>query len=250
MMRKQILLLTLIVIVLMPLTSSALAGDGVAVSSSIDFFSRYVWRGLDIANTPSLQPSLSVGASGLEFGAWGAYALSNEAFDADEIDFWLSYTGEMKSGVSVTGLVTDYYFPNAGIDFFNFNNYDAVKNDTIPDPGAHTFELGLSVTGPSSFPVTLSGYVNIYNDAGSNTYFQLDYPVAAKETELNFFCGVAGGSKDNPGYYGADDVSVINLGVNAVRAIKVSESFTIPLSVSLIVNPKAEITHLVAGMSF
>ena len=70
-----------------------------------------------------------------------------------------------------------------------------MKDDTIPDPGAHTLEVGLSVTGPSTFPITLSGYVNVYNDAGSNSYFQADYPVAVSETELTFFCGVAGANK-------------------------------------------------------
>jgi len=157
---------------------------------------------------------------------------------------------ELNNGVSFSLLATDYYFPNAGIEFFNFNDYDAVIDDTIPDPGAHTMEMGMSITGPESFPVTLSGYLNVYNDAGTNTYFQLDYPVTVNETNLSFFCGVAGGSEDNPDYYGADELAAINLGVTAVREIKVSESFSLPLTISLIVNPKAEISYLQTGVSF
>jgi hypothetical protein len=232
------------------MSAAAIAGETATVSTSVDLYSRYVWRGADIANTPSIQPSLAVSYRGCELGAWGAYTLSNQASGTDEIDFWLGYTHSAGKDVSVTAIATDYYYPNAGIDFFNFNNYDAVKDDTISDPGAHTIELGVIVAGPPSFPLSVSGYVNVYNDAGSNTYFQLDYSVTVDNTDLNFFCGATGGSKDNPGYYGSDNFAVINTGVTATRNIPVSDRLSVPLTVSFIVNPKAEISYLVVGMSF
>lgn len=240
----------LISFLLTGIAAGTAAAEKVAVNTGVDLYNRYVWRGLDIANTPSVQPSLSAGISGFECGVWGAYTLSNQTSESDEIDFWLGYTREFNQGASVSLLATDYYFPNAGIDFFNFNDYDAVDDDDNPDPGAHTLEVGLSVTGPESFPVTVSGYVNVHNDAGNNTYFQVDYPVTAGDTELGFFCGFTAGSEDNPGYYGTDEFSVINVGVSAVRDIKVSESFSVPLTVALVVNPEAEISHLLVGMSF
>lgn len=241
----------LLLILVSVLAASTVAQDNaVTVSTGVDLYNRYVWRGLDIANTPSIQPSLAVDYAGFEFGVWGAYTLSNEASASDEIDFWLSYTRDFPSGVSITAVATDYYYPNTGIDFFNFNNYDAMRRDTIPDPGAHTFELGLSVTGPETFPVTLSGYVNVYNDAGNNAYFQADLPVNLNETGLTLFCGAAAGSEDNPDYYGVSKFRAINVGVTAVRDITVSESLTVPLTMSFILNPDAEISHLVVGVSF
>jgi len=238
--------LTLIVALL----AISAAGDDVSVSTSVDFYNRYVWRGMDIATTPSIQPTVALDCGGLEFGIWGAYTLSNQASESDEIDFWLSYTATLNGGVSITGIATDYYYPNHGIRFFNFNNYDATIDDTVSDPGAHLIELGLSVSGPEAFPATVAGYINVYNDAGSNTYFQVDYPVTVNETALNLFCGVAGGSKDNPGYYGTDNLQAINMGVTASREIAVSESFSMPLNVSFIVNPKEEMSYLVVGLSF
>ena len=92
--------------------------------------------------------------------------------------------------------------------------------------------------------------MNVYNDAGSNTYFQLDYPVEIGGTALDLFCGVAGGSEDNPGYYGTDKLNAINIGVTAGRDIAVSENFSIPLTISFIVNPRSEISYLLAGLSF
>jgi hypothetical protein len=226
------------------------SAEGVTVSSSVDFYNRYVWRGLDIATTPSIQPALSVSFCKFEFGTWGAYTLSNNASGSDEIDFWFSITHALENSVSFTAMITDYYFPNDSVSFFNFNNYDAVKDDTVSDAGAHTLEVGLSITGPESFPITLSGYINVYNDKGNNSYFQIDYPVTVNETELGFFCGVAGGSKKNDGYYGTDKLNVINIGVTASRDIEVTESFALPFSVSFIVNPRAEISYLLVGMSF
>ena len=181
---------------------------------------------------------------------WGAYTLSNQSSASDEVDFWLSYGVEMESGVAFTAIATDYYYPNAGIDFFNFNSYDAVDNDGLPDPGAHTVEIGLSVTGPATAPVTVSGYVNVHNDAGNNAYFQIDYPVAVNGTDLNFFCGAAAGSKDNPDYYGTDNFAVINLGVTASRDLELSETFSLPLTVGFILNPKAEVGNVLVGFSF
>ncbi len=248
--KKQAFRISLFIFLTMLSTINVVAENGIAVNTSLDLYNRYIWRGLDIAHTPSLQPTLSVAGRGLELGAWGAYTLSNDASASDEIDFWLSYTHAIEDKLSLTAIATDYYFPNAGIKFFNFNNYNAVIDDTIPDPGAHTLEIGLSITGPPSFPAVLSGYVNVYNDAGSNAYFQIDYPVVLNETDLTFFCGAAAGSKDNPDYYSADKFSVINVGVTALREIKVSDSFSLPLTVSFIVNPKAEISYLLAGVSF
>lgn len=230
--------------------ASAAAGDALSVNTSADLYNRYIWRGLDIESTPSIQPTLSVSGHGAELGAWGAYTLSNQSSGSDEIDFYLSYTKGFKNGVSISPIATDYYFPNAGIKFFNFNDYDAVISDSIPDPGAHLLEIGLSVTGPEAFPVTLSGYVNVYNDAGNNTYFEADYPVTVEGTDITLFCGASAGSTENPAYYGTDDFAVINLGVMASRPLHLSNDVSIPLTVGWILNPKVEVSNLVVGLSF
>jgi hypothetical protein len=248
--RSTVYRFVVIVILLVGAAAPAMAGDAVTVNIGADLFNRYVWRGLDIASTPSIQPALSVGMAGFELGAWGAYTLSNQESASDEVDFYLNYTYGLENGVSVAPIVTDYYFPNAGRRMFNFNDYDAVANDSIPDPGAHTLELGLSITGPEAFPVTLSAYVNVYNDAGNNTYFELDYRVTVNGTDVTFLCGAAGGSTKNPGYYGTDDLQVINIGVTASRPLGLSEKFSLPLTVGFILNPNAEVSNLLVGLSF
>lgn len=245
------LLITIAIILLASIISigPATAGEVVDVSAGVDIASRYVWRGADIASTPSFQPSLAVGYGGFELGAWGAYTMSNQQSESDEIDFWLSYTVVTNSGMSITGLVTDYYYPNAGIKFGNFNDYDDVTGEGDPDPGAHLLEAGLSISGCEKFPLTFSAFYNFHNEAGNNTYFEVSYPVATASGELNFFVGATGGSKDNPDYYGADAFAVINMGVTASREIEFSESFSAPVSVSFILNPRQEISYLVFMLS-
>ena len=139
----------------------------------------------------------------------------------------------------------DYYYPSAGIKWTNFNNYD----DTT-GAGAHTLEAGLVLAGCEKFPLTVSAYMNVYNDAGSNVYFQLDYPVCVGETPLNFFIGAAAGSEENPAYYGTEKFNVINLGVKASRSIKITEDYSLPVSVTFAINPRSEISYLVFGLTF
>lgn len=238
------------VLLIILLSTGLGASEKLTVNTGVDLYSRYVWRGMDFGDAPSIQPALSVSYVGFELGAWGAYTLSSREDKFSEIDFWIGYSHEFENSMSIGAVITDYYLPYLGIGIFNFNNYDAVDAEGDPDPGAHTLELGLSFTGPRSFPVTLSGYVGVYNDAGNNTYFQIDYPFAVGETDLTVFCGAAGGSNENPGAYNTEDFAVINVGFSAERSIKMTERFSLPLSLAFILNPNDEISYLVAGVKF
>lgn len=215
----------------------------IGITAGADLVSRYVWRGMDIGKSPAIQPTLSLNKGGFEAGIWGSYALNETASDSDEIDVWLGYTFNLKS-LSFTTLVTDYYFPNSGLKFGNFNDFD--------DPngaGAHTLEAGVTISS-ESFPVSLSAYSNFHNDAGNNTYYQLDYSTQVTDYEISLFCGFTPGSDENPDYYGADSFSVINLGVKADKQIKITEEFSVPISISFLVNPEIDQTYLIFTMSF
>lgn len=238
----------LLLLLLLPagicLTQSASAGD-LALTASADLMSRYNWRGLDFGDAFSVQPALKCQAGGWKLGFWGSYSS-----EFDEIDTWTSYTVSTSNAGSFTALVTDYYFPSAGIRYFDFNDYDD------PDgAGAHLIELGLSWSGPSSFPITLSGYMNVYNEAGNCTYFQADYVTKVQDVDLGLSIGATTGSTDNPVFYGSaerpvDDLQVINIGVKATRMLALSEGHELPLSVAFILNPQQEVSYLVLGLSF
>jgi len=221
-----------------------LAQESLEVSVGVDFVSRYIWRGLNVGDSPSIQPAVTFSKEGFEFGAWGAYSMSNQITDGDEIDFWAGYSFEVGDGGSLGFILTDYYFPNAGVEFSNFNNYDDEDG-----PGAHLLEIGTSLTLPGSFPLSVSGYVNFFNDAGHNAYVQLDAPVTVGETSLDLFAGFTPGSEDNPDLYGTDSFAFINLGLTATKEVPITETFSLPVFGTLILNPNDDIFHFVLGFS-
>ncbi|HCY76670.1 MAG TPA: hypothetical protein DHV28_12190 [Ignavibacteriales bacterium] len=229
------------------ITGISFAQD-LSLSAGADVVSRYIWRGINVNDAINIQPALSLSVSGFSVGFWGSYSLSNNSSEniyGQELDTWLGYSYAFENGMSIGAIVTDYYFANAGIKWGNFNNYDDPEG-----PGAHTIETGLLLRGPDSFPISLSGFINVYNDAGSNTYFQVDYPATVGDVPLNFFVGASAGSEENPGYYGTETFNVINVGVKATKSVKITEDYSLPVSVTFLINPRAEISYLVFGLTF
>jgi len=236
-------LLVFIFITTLFASTNLFAQSNVDINAGADVVSRYVWRGIDFGNSPAMQPSLSFAYSGLELGFWGSYTFNETASGSDELDAYISYSFDIES-VSISALVTDYYFPNAGIKLGNLNNYDNEDG-----AGAHLLEAGLSISS-EKFPFAISAYYNFYNDAGNNTYFQIDYPFTAGEYELGIFCGATTGSEENPAFYGSENFSVINVGIQASKSIKITTDFSLPVFAAYSINPKIEQSYLVFGISF
>lgn len=221
-----------------------------SVDAGSDFVSLYVWRGLNVNDQPNIQPYLNFGYAGFQAGFWGSYGIGhlnstddNYAFKS-EIDTWLGYTLEIKNTLNISAIVTDYYFPNGGIRIGNFNNYNN-KNG----PGAHTLEAGLTFTGTECFPLSLSGFVNVYNDRGNNTYFEIAYSTMLNDFSIDISAGAAGGSKNNPEYYGTEKFNLIQLGLKISKLINVSDTFSFPVFCSYLLNPNSENAYLVFGIS-
>jgi hypothetical protein len=218
---------------------------GLNVNLGVDIMSRYIWRGLLKNNAPSIQPNLSVNRGGFTAGFFGAYTFSNSVTTVDENDFWVQYSKTLSNLWTITAKMTDYYYPMAGKQLFNFND-----SDNEEGPGAHVLEAGVVLNGPQTFPVTLSVYKNMFNDAGQNMYYELAYGTNVKNTMLSFFAGATPGSTENPGYYGTDRFALINVGVAAVKLVKISDSIMLPFYVVYGMNPDFEISGLVVGISF
>lgn len=200
-----------------------------SVSGSADFVNRYLWRGLDFGNTFSIQPSIALAAGDFEIGFWGSYPFTNTAGGNEEMDLYLGYT---LGDFSV--LLTDYYFPLSG---GKYGNYD--------DPGSHTIELGLGYGGSAAFPISVSGFINVYNDNDNTIYFELGYSTVVSEVGVNLFVGGTPGG-DNA-FYGTTGFNLINIGVTASKEIKITEEFSLPIFSSYILNPNQEIGYLVFG---
>lgn len=212
------------------------------ISLNTDFVNRYIWRGIDLGgNTPSIQPTLSLAAGNFNVGFWGAYSLSDPA-GLNEIDFYASYSFELSSSGSLNIGFTDYTNPNSGTKIGNFNNYDNPNG-----PGAHFIELNANYNGPESFPLSLSLNYFLHNVANNPFYFQVGFTTSINDVGLNLFVGGTPG--ESGGYYGVTDFSLINVGFKASKEIKITDSFSIPLSGSVILNPASEDLFYVVGIT-
>lgn len=245
---------TLLLFIFLMMPASSFAQE---IVLGADFVSRYVWRGFDLgANAPSLQPNVALVAGGLTVGFWGAYSFSNEEA-LDEIDFYASYAFNLgENGGALSIGFTDYMNPNSGVPLSNFNNYDAVPDegeDALEGgPGAHFIEINAGYSGPESFPISLSLNVFAYNVEKNPLYFQVGYNTAVSDVGLSFFIGGTNGQSDleysETLFYGTDKFDITNVGFTASKSITITESFSLPIFGSVIVNPAADHMFYVVGI--
>lgn len=235
---------TLLALALLLAAPAVFAQPSVALGA--DFVSRYVWRGIDYGDQLNIQPALAVSFDNVEVGTWASYSVSSvsggPAFA--EQDFYVSAS----AGPVVFG-ITDYYYPiqngSEASDFLNFDgDYD----------GAHTLEAFVQLA-PEDVPLSLLVATAFYNASDFPTYVELgtgfelgglDWGAAAGAV---FALDPAEGTAGSPFYGTTDDAALINLSLGVGKDIPVTDSFSLPVSASFIVNPDSERSFLVFGVS-
>lgn len=224
-MRKALRILTLTV-ALAALSTPALFAQ-VSVGAGADFVSRYVWRGIDFGDSFSVQPYASVTSGALEIGAWANYAIAADGGSNNELDLYASYSaGPVSIGV------TDYFFPAPGSEYFNED--------------LHIIEPFVSFSGP----VDLLAAVNVTNDDANSIYLEIGKTFAVDGAEVSLFAGgTPSGSDDTPSVYGTTGPGLINLGVGVSKEISLSQSFSLPVSATYVINPYMERPYLFFGIS-
>jgi len=200
------------------------------VSFGTDVASRYIWRGIDFGQSLSFQPSLSVAKGGFELGAWGAYANSGGA--TNELDLYLSYTVELKSGTSLSFGATDYYFPASPGQFLDFDT-----------DGNHLIE---PFVGISTASFSLTAYMNVLNDPDNSMYLHASAPFEVDDNEITLHIGVLPYAS---AWYGTSKAAIQDIGVSVSREIQITETFSLPLFSSYIINPYQEVSFLLFGFS-
>jgi len=211
--------------------------NNVDLQFGAEFVSRYVWRGIDIGDTPNIQPTISFIYGGLELGMWASYPLSVLSSSNNEQDLFLSYTYDA-DGSNYSVILTDYYFPNAGL---KFQNWDGNGN------GAHTVEIAASYSSPIDNSVNLFAAYNIYNDTDNSFYLEAGYSVSLRNIPINFSVG---GAKGKSSWHGINTkrFELTNLGVKTSKEVQVSKNLLISVSASYIINFYVGKSYLVFGI--
>ena len=201
---------------LISLSENKEASAQLEVSTGVDLVSTYVWRGVAYSG-PSWQPYLEAAAGNLTLGAWGS-----QGYDGfQEMDLYASFNlGDLSIGL------TDYYYP--GSDYL--------------DGDSHAFEVNI---GYSLGSLSL-GANYILNEAvgagsaGGDMYFELGYSGSAADV----FLGAGDGW-----HSGTGDFGIVNIGVTKSKEIKITNSFSLPISGAVIFNPDSEQLYILAGIS-
>ncbi len=214
---------------------------------SSDIMSRYIWRGSDYGNSPSIQPTLSISTKHFELGCWGSIA-TNSFYK--EVDLYAKYTYK-----NISLIFTDYYIPLVNGTPSSPDNRYFMYDDKKT---AHSFESSVLLTGGDKFPLWLLGTVYIYGndkrwgydpekDNTDKTYYssyvEIGYTFAVRENIADLFIGFT----PYAGAYG-HSTGFINIGVTGYRKIKITDDFELPIKASLIGNPQSSNMFFVFGI--
>jgi uncharacterized protein (TIGR02001 family) len=189
-------------------------------SAGADFYSNYIWRGSKFGTGPAFQPSVSFTKGGLTLGVWGSF----DALGYSEADPYISYSFPF----GLTLGVTDYYYPGLEGSFFS---------DT-----SHAFEinLGYEFKGLSLGANYIINEAPVPASSGADLYFQAGYDFG------KFDVSVGAGN----GWHTSDgEFNVCHIAIGTGKEIKITESFSLPVSGSVILNPDKKQFFVVVGFS-
>jgi hypothetical protein len=191
-------------------------------SAGADFYSNYIFRGSKLGTGPAFQPSVKFAAGGLTLGVWGSF----DANGYTEVDPYISYS--FPFGLSLG--FTDYYSPSL------------LLFETSDTAGSHALEFnaGFGIGG-----LSLSANY-IFNEAGgiaskgSDLYFQAGYSFES----FNVSIGAGDGWHTSDGEF-----NVCHIAIGTSKEIKITDTFSVPVSGQVIMNPEKEQLFVVVGFS-
>jgi len=267
----------LILIFCLACSTCILAQDSIPkINVTSDIMSRYIWRGADYGNAPSIQPTLSFTKGGFEIGIWNSLSTTGSYAENDP---YIKYTIK---NISIT--LTDYFIPclanTSRHDLCPFNSnyfFDYKDNNTFTMDTAtnlykgkttcHTLEASVQYKGPNEFPFSILVATYIYGndkkikdtvffDAAKNkikqvdlknqysTYIELGYTFKCHGNSFDTFLGLTPFANAYGNGFG-----VVNLGLTGYRNVKITNDFSLPLKASIITNPQASKIFFVFGFT-
>jgi len=183
------------------------------------------------------QPVFGASYGNFTLGVFNSVSVKNDYY---ETDLFASYA--IGSFVNVT--VTDFYIDISSMISQSYTNYsvDSAFHNVVGD-----VIIGNTDKFPLLFTASVVGYGGLdLNDNGKQNYtgyFELKYV----HNNYEVFAGALTGKS---GFYLNNGAGVVNLGAKFNKEIKVSETFSIPVGISLITNPQMEKVYVVLALSF
>ncbi len=204
------------------------------VDFQTDIVSQNIFRGQDQGNA-AIQPAVSAAWKGLKLEVLGSVGLVNHN-DLRQIDMIASYNiGKFTMGV------VNYWDDEPNEPYFYFG-----KNSGHQFEGFLSYDFGIV---EASWGTVFAGSDarNSDNKRVYSSYFELTAPFTVKGIDGDVQLGIVPWATD---YYNTSGFAVTNIALNLSKDVKITDSYSLPLFVSLIGNPCTRDLFFVAGMSF
>lgn len=218
-MKKKITLLFFALFAICTMSVNAQEESKSSFTAGADFYSNYVWRGSLFGQGPAFQPTVKFTSGIFTAGVWGSFDASGYA-EADPY-FSLAIPGGISLGM------TNYYYPRLG----------SFASDST---SAYEINLGYATGGLSLSANYILNKASVAGSAGNDKYFQASY--AFKNVSLTVGAG--------DGWHTSDGkFNVCNIALGTGKEIKITDSFSIPVTGQVIFNPQKNQLFMVVGFS-
>ena len=215
---------------------------------AVDVVYPYLWRGLALNSLSkvAVQPYISYAAtSKLTLGVWGTTNLTNDATpnneSYNEFDWYVSYQIAPVAKV----MVSDYYASSPTTYRARYFTYDKTSTQALD----LSVLLNFSSKGvPLDFQwnTLVAGNDQKTDSSGDrnySSYSEIGYTFAAlaKGFDVRAFAGAVVSSSS---YYVTDKFKFTNVGLNASKSVKFSDSFSLPIFVRYAYNDNGNLNKV------
>lgn len=227
------ILLTLLLFLSFAQTSSA------QLTYGVDLYNRYVWRGLDLDNGLSLQPTLEFSKGNFTIGTWANVPLASGAAHKalQEVDLYAYYSIGFGDASLDLG-VTDYLVSGQDDGSLDFGNIE----------DQHLFELNVRLNGSERLPLVVSFNKNLAgsSDADKSAHASIAYPFSLKGIDLKATVGTGLTKGD---YYGVTEPGLIETSLEVGKTFGFIPKHDTTIKFIGVYNPAAEAFYPVVGIS-
>ena len=236
---KKILLSTTM---FLALTATANAED-VSVSTSVDYVSDYVFRGVSLADS-AVQSGVEASLGAFTAGAWFSTGVGDTSITAgDEIDLYASYSFSLSDLVSTDVGITYYHYPQGG-SLFETDGGGAGTYEIYTSFG---FDLPLSPSASAYYDLTLKAFTlegGVSHSIPTSDKTSFDLGASVGLVDGDGFSYEYGSASASLGYSLTDDVSVY---LGATYALNSDDMLN--FEKTLAGNPKDNLLFFGAGIS-
>ncbi|AYN00430.1 hypothetical protein [Chryseobacterium sp. 3008163] len=219
----------------------------------------HLWRGLIITDKPVIMGNVSYALDkdkNWKVGIWGASSMTDDKDGTHykEINYYVQYSnGRLYIGLWDLFNSRNINTAVASDDIFNYSNRKT----------AHIIDLRTNYTFGPAFPLNIEADIMLYGGANAgevvleydgtykknkySTYVQVSYPVIKdKKVNLDAFVGAGFALNDKNFLYGngTNSFDIVNVGVKATKSLKITEHYTLPVSMMAMWNPSNKFARI------